>query len=435
MGSLRQFLLQLLRQVVGGGPETAEDHRPEALRQQSLELFEQLLELGIVGLAAQAIGAPDQILQQPGISRVRQIGPRGGFFCAELLFRTVEHGERGHGFEVIGQLVIAGGCGWISAALEIEQLGAQGGRGGSGAAAHTAQQRQSGPPAHPLAQLALANAPLHEFTGIGQHVIEQTPPVATEGVGGLAGFTIGEVGTLGAPFLFEIEPAALHEIVAQFIAQVLAALALGHFAEALEFRIEQPEQVVERLLVAAVRCGGEQHQVALGISGQAPKQLIALLTPATLARSAGVGLIDDHELAAAAQEALAVAVALDPIQAHHRERNHVKDRLAGRQSPLQLLGGAGPHHLGRQVELADHVALPLLTQVRRADHRDLADLAPIQQFAGDQQRLHRLAEAHLVGDQHPTHLLLERHQQRHQLVRPRLQRHVAEAAERSRTGA
>ena len=55
MGSLGQFLVQLLRQVVGGGPETAEDHWPEALRQQGLELFKKLLELGVVGLAAQAI--------------------------------------------------------------------------------------------------------------------------------------------------------------------------------------------------------------------------------------------------------------------------------------------------------------------------------------------------------------------------------------------
>ena len=180
--------------------------------------------------------------------------------------------------------------------------------------------------------------------------------------------------------------------------------------------------------------GGEQHQVALRIGRQTPQQLIALLAPSTLAGSAGVGLIHDHELAAAAQEALAVAVALDPIEAHHRERNHVKDRLARRQSPLQLLGGAGPNHLGSQVELADHVALPLLTQVRWADDRDLADLAAIEQFAGDQQCLHRFAQAHLIGDQHPTHLLLERHQQRHQLVRPRLQRHIAEAAEGPRTG-
>ena len=77
-------------------------------------------------------------------------------------------------------------------------------------------------------------------------------------------------------------------------------------------------------------CGGEQHQVALGISGQAPQQLIALLAPSTLAGRAGVGFIDDHELAAAAQEALAVAVALDPIEADHGERDHIEDRLACR---------------------------------------------------------------------------------------------------------
>ena len=182
-------------------------------------------------------------------------------------------------------------------------------------------------------------------------------------------------------------------------------------------------------------CGGEQHQVALGISSKATQQLIALLAPTPFAGSAGVSFIDDHKLAAAAQEALAIAVALDPIEAHHRERDHIKDRLARRQPPLQLLSGAGPHHLGRQVELADHVALPLLTQVRRADHRDLADLAAIEQFPGDQESLHRLAEANLIGDQHPAHRLLERHQQRHQLVRPRLQRYIAQAAEGPRTGA
>ena len=45
-------------------------------------------------------------------------------------------------------------------------------------------------------------------------------------------------------------------------------------------------------------------------------------------------VINDHELAAAAQEAFAVAIALDPIEAHHRVRHHIEDRLARRQSPL-----------------------------------------------------------------------------------------------------
>ena len=93
---------------------------------------------------------------------------------------------------------------------------------------------------------------------------------SAEGVGGFAGLAIGEVGPLGSPFLLEIKAAALHEVVAQFIAQVFAALALGHLAQPFELGIEQAEQVVERLLVAAVGGGGEQHQMALGIGGQAP---------------------------------------------------------------------------------------------------------------------------------------------------------------------
>ena len=109
MSALGQFLLQLLRQVVGGGPEAAENHRPDALRQQPFELLQQLLEFGIVCLAAQAIRALDQILQQPGISRLRQISPWGSFFCAELFFRAIENGERGHRLQVISQLVFAGG--------------------------------------------------------------------------------------------------------------------------------------------------------------------------------------------------------------------------------------------------------------------------------------------------------------------------------------
>ena len=94
---------------MGGGPETAEDHRPEAFRQQRLELFQQLLELGIVGLAAQSIRALDQIPQQLGIYYISKIGPWGGLFCAELFFRAVENGKGGHRFQVIGQLVFAGG--------------------------------------------------------------------------------------------------------------------------------------------------------------------------------------------------------------------------------------------------------------------------------------------------------------------------------------
>ena len=70
----------------------------------------------------------------------------------------------------------------------------------------------------------------------------------------------------------------------------------------------------------------------------------------------------------------------------------------------------------------------------RADHRDRADLAAIEQLAGNQQGLHRFAEAHLIGDQHPGDALLERHQQRHQLIGAGIEGKVAQAAEWPRPG-
>jgi hypothetical protein len=42
---------------------------------------------------------------------------------------------------------------------------------------------------------------------------------------------------------------------------------------------EQPEQVEERVLVAAVGSGRQQHQVAVAVFGQALEQLVALLPP------------------------------------------------------------------------------------------------------------------------------------------------------------
>ena len=193
--------------------------------------------------------------------------------------------------------------------------------------------------------------------------------------------------------------------------------------------------MVEALAVPTVGGGGEQHHMAIGPCRQPPQQLIALVPAPPLAGGAGVGLIHDHKVAAAADEAIAVVVTLDVIKAHHRERVGLKQRVAHRQVLAQPPHGSGPHHFSVQLELLGHVAAPLLTQVRRADHSDRADLTAVEQLAGDQQRLHRLAEAHLIGDQQPRDALLERHQQRHQLVSARFQGQVAEAAEWPGTGA
>ena len=81
------------------------------------------------------------------------------------------------------------------------------------------------------------------------------------------------------------------------------------------------------------------------------------------------------------------------------------------------------------VELLRKLALPLFGQVGRAQHRDAADLAAVEQFAGDEARLDGLADADVVGDEHAHRVELERHHQRHELVGAGLDRDAPEAAE------
>ena len=73
--------------------------------------------------------------------------------------------------------------------------------------------------------------------------------------------------------------------------------------------------------------------------------------------------------------------------------------------------------------------------MRRAEHRQAADLAAVEQLARDEARLDGLADAHVVGDEHAHRVELERHHQRHELVGPGLDRDAAEAAERAGGGA
>jgi hypothetical protein len=57
-----------------------------------------------------------------------------------------------------------------------------------------------------------------------------------------------------------------------------------------------------------------------------------------------------------------------------------KRTLAG-QAALEAGGGAGEHELGVEVELLGELALPLLGQVRRAEHGEALGFAAVEQLA------------------------------------------------------
>ena len=179
---------------------------------------------------------------------------------------------------------------------------------------------------------------------------------------------------------------------------------------------------------------GEQHHVTLGVVCQALEQLEALLAAlATL--SAGVGFVHNDEFGAKALEGFAPAFRLDVVQTDDGERMGIKHRGAGRQVALQPCGTGAANHHSLDVEAVFQFALPLLAQVRRAQHCHAVYFTSVEHLAGNQCAFDGFADTYVIGNQQPNSGLFQGHEQRHQLVSTGLHGNVAKAAERARPAA
>ena len=207
-----------------------------------------------------------------------------------------------------------------------------------------------------------------------------------------------------------------------------------------EVVFEQAEERAERLLVPAVRGRGDQHEMAFRIGGEAAQEVVALLAAtagaaAPAGERAAVGLVHDYELRALEGEVLGAAGRLDEVGGNHRAGMPLEDRDPEGQIAFEALDGARQHEFRFEVELLRQLPLPLLRQVRRAEHRDPANLAAVEQLARDEARLDGLADAHVVGDEQAHRVEPEGHHQRHELVGPGLDGDAAEATEGAGGGA
>src|ERR1017187_8054906 len=147
-----------------------------------------------------------------------------------------------------------------------------------------------------------------------------------------------------------------------------------------------------------------------------------------------MGLVNNHKLGTLEEKVLSASGRLDKVGGNNGEALSVEDRHAYRQVPLQALNSAAQDELSLNMKFLGQFPLPLLGQVRRAQHGQTADLAAIQQFAGDDRRFDGLADANVVGDQETHRIKLERHHQRHKLIRPWLDSDTTEAAKRASGG-
>ena len=119
---------------------------------------------------------------------------------------------------------------------------------------------------------------------------------------------IGE-GGVGLHEVPDVPAAALDEVLGQAAAVVLVGRAGEVVGEVREGGIEQGEQGAEGVLLAGVGRGGDQDHVPVLILGQSGDEAVALVAGAAALAGlgAGVGLIDDHELRAGAEEVVAPA--------------------------------------------------------------------------------------------------------------------------------
>ena len=198
-------------------------------------------------------------------------------------------------------------------------------------------------------------------------------------------------------------------------------------------RLQQAEEVAEAIFLAAVRGGRDQDQVPVLVRGEARDELVPQhpRLAAGAVGHAGVRLVDDQQVRAAVPELLPQPGALDEVGGDHDVRVPVEQRLAEQQAPFKPADRRRQHQLRVNAELGLQLPLPLLGQRRAAQHRHSGSVALLQQFRGDQARLDGLADAHVVGDQHPHGVLPQRHQQRHELVGAGLHGEPGQRAERS----
>ena len=424
-GGLGEVLAQFGRHVVGRGHVTAEHYRGEPVLQQAADVGHQRGELGVTAGAAEALGRGDEGLQLLRAGLGLQLGSGLEVEDGQVFSRTVvQVAELG----VVAVVVTA--CREATFQPRVQRLG-----GRSGGRGHAAQQGQRGVPDQPGATLVAGL--LHgfgQFAAVGLHVVEEAAPGTAEAVGELGFHAAREARAVlrsGLPF-GNVFAAALHELARQLVAQRVvfggAMLQLG------EGWVQQRQQVEEGHLVARMGCGGEQQQVAVVVSSQALQQLEAQLLAGTAGR-AGVGLVDDDAPGRDGQEVFAVALALDVVQAHHHHGVVVEQAHAMRKLAFQPAGAGGGERHGGHVEALLQLALPLLDQVRGAEHGHALDFAAVHQFAHDERGFDGLADADVVANQQAHGGQAQRHQQRHQLVGPRLHGDVAEAAEGAGAGA
>ena len=144
-----------------------------------------------------------------------------------------------------------------------------------------------------------------------------------------------------------------------------------------------------------------------------------------------MSFVHDHQFGACANEVVSSPVGLDEIQRDDHEGEVIEEGFSPPKIALQSSSGAREYKFGFDVKLLVQLSLPLLSQVRRAEHGQSLDLTSVNEFAGHQPSLNRLTNAHVVSNEQSNRIQFQGHQERHKLVGPWLYIQPSKRAERA----
>ena len=408
-GGAPQLLAEVAGHVVGGRDEATEHHDVEPVRDQLRDVLRCGPELRIAALTGESFRLTDQPCQ----NRAAAAGRGLHVVRDECIGVAVEYAIKEIFTRLVAQ-VLAG----TRAKRQHRRDGARPG----------AAQEGQRPPEVETLPLLVPGARLHDLGAVVEDVVEEPLPGSAELVREFLRLATREEVAL-VP-LRDVGPPPLDEVIREALAETFA-LPAGGLRQSLEVRGEQAEQPVEGSVVATVRSRGEQDEVLGCVVGQAPEQLVPLM-PALAGRGAGVRLVDDHEVGTRLEEVVPPLAGLHVVETDNRVRVYREDALARRNAPLQATRAPGGDGGGADVEPNLQLGDPLVHEMRRTEDDGAFDVAAVEQFARDEQGLDRLPYPDVVSDEQAHRVELERHEQRHELVRPRLDRDLTDAPKGSR---
>jgi len=166
--------------------------------------------------------------------------------------------------------------------------------------------------------------------------------------------------------------------------------------------VQQGQEELEVLLLAIVRCGRQEQEVA-GEGGEELAEHVAFRA-ANLATPEGgahlVGLIAHHQIPVGGlQLLLHILVAAELVEAADRERV-LAEPVSGARRLVRVVG----HDLEGQMEAAVELVLPLLDQIARTHDHAALQVAPRHQFLDQQSGHDGLAGSRIVGQQETERL-------------------------------